>query len=715
MRSLQKFYSTFICIFITVNVLKAQQPVKMQPMNPAVQKRLQANSNYSNNANNNNANDSSKQFQFFSEQVADFRILRYQVPGFDQLTLKQKQLAYYLYMAALSGRDIFYDQNYNNNLVVRKTIESIQMSPKTDRNSDDFTKFEVYAKRFFFSNGIHHFYSNNKMIPECSKDWFATQVRNANPSSVPLASGQSVDQFLDFITPIIFDPAVAPKRTNLDSKDDLVKTSAVNFYENVSQPEVSDYYKKLTAEAGKNPPSFGLNSKLAKDNGQLVEKTWKAGGMYSPAIEKIIEWLIKAKDVAENDQQKKVIDLLIQYYQTGDLSKFDQYSIEWAKDTASIVDFVNGFIEVYHDPLGYKGSWQAYVSIKDIEATKRIKAIGDQAQWFEDHSPILDEDKKKNVKGIAAKVINVVVESGDLAPLTPIGVNLPNSEWIREQYGSKSVSLGNITHAIAEDAKSSGIVEEFYYNDEIKNRLKQYGALADDLHTDMHEVIGHASGQIKEGVGSFNQTLKNYSNTLEEGRADLVALYYILDPKLVEIGVMPSIDVGKAQYDKYINNGLMIQLARLPENENQIEEAHMRNRQMIAAWVYEKGQKDNVISKVTKDGKTYFVINDYNKLRDLFGQLLREVQRIKSEGDYAAGSALVENYGVKVDPQLHKEVLERYAKLNIAPYKGFIQPRLDAVKDQEGNITDVKIVYPPMFMRQMMFYGKTFSFLPVVN
>lgn len=654
-------------------------------------------------------------FHFFSEQVADFRILRYQVPGFNQLSTQQKQLAYYLYEAALCGRDIFYDQNYQYNLIVRKTLEALLNSPKTDRKSDEFGKLQIYAKQVFFANGIHHFYSNNKMMPGFSPSWFETQVRNCPLAQLPLQSGQDVDQFITFIKPVIFDPNVAPKRTSLDTKSDLVKSSAVNFYENVSQQEVSDYYKQLSDAAGKNPPSFGLNSKLVKENGALTEKVWKVGGMYSPAIEKIVYWLGKAKELAESDQQKKTIELLIEFYQTGDLKKFDEYSIEWAMDTTSVVDFINGYIEVYHDPLGYKGSWEAYVSIKDQEATRRIKTIGDQAQWFEDHSTISDEFKKKDVKGISAKVINVVAEAGDLAPLTAIGINLPNAEWIRELYGSKSVTIGNITHAYAKDLEASGIIDEFYYSDEVKNRLKKYGAVTDDLHTDMHEVIGHASGQLKSGVSSFNETLKSYANTLEEARADLVALYYMTDPKLVEMGVMPNADASKTEYDRYITNALLIQLARLPQNEEQLEEPHMRNRHMIAQWVYEKGKAQNVISKVNKDGKTFYVVNDYAKLRTLFGQLLREVQRIKSEGDYAAGSALVEQYGVKVDAAVHKEVLERNAKLNIAPYRGFIQPRLEPLKDEKGNITDVRIIYPPQFMKQMMYYGKMYSFLPLVN
>ncbi len=651
-------------------------------------------------------------FQYYTEQFADFRILRYEVPGFNELTLKQKQLAYYLYEAALCGRDIFYDQGFKNNLIIRKTLEAIINSGKADVSSEEGKKFMVYTKRVWFSNGIHHVYSNNKMIPECSQEWFTQQVKQCDPNQLPL-NAKSVDEFIQFVIPVIFDPNVAAKKVNLDKSADLIKTSAVNIYENVSQEQVTSFYKNLAVKGDTTPPSYGLNTKLMSQNGTLIEKVWKVGGMYSPAIEKIVSWLTKASAVAENPHQQNVINLLIDYYKTGDLKKFDQYSIEWVKDT-SVVDFVNGFIEVYHDPLGYKGSWEAYVSLKDMEATKRIHAISSQAQWFEDNSPLLAEHKKKNVKGISAKVINVVVEAGDLAPLTAIGINLPNAEWIREQHGSKSVTINNITHAYAEDGKNSGVVEEFYYNDTIKTRLKKFGSITDNLHTDMHEVIGHASGQINPGTGTFNETLKNYANTLEEARADLVALYYMIDPKLVEIGVMPTAEAGLSEYDRYINNGMMIQLTRLPANEHQLEEAHMRNRQMIAGWCYENGIKDNVIEKVSRDGKTYFVVRDYKKLGDLFGQLLREVQRVKSEGDYNAGSALVENYGVKVDPTLHKEVLERYQKLNISPYKGFIQPKLVPVMNG-SEITDVRLEYPDDFTKQMLEYSKNYSLLPDIN
>lgn len=653
-------------------------------------------------------------FKYATEQFADLKILRYQVPGFEELTAKQKELLYYLYEAALSGRDILWDQNCKYNLTVRKTLETILETYNGDKNTDDYKKFLVYAKRVFFSNGIHHHYSTNKIQPEFNEAYFTELIKNSDASRLPLADKETVEAFSKRVSDIVCNPKVAPKRVNLDPKDDLLKTSAMNYYEGVSQKEAEAFYKAMVDPNDKTPVMFGLNSKLVKENGKLVEKVWKEDGMYGAAIKEIVRWLEKAATVAENDQQKKVIESLIKYYKTGDLKDFDAYSIEWVKDTESRIDFVNGFIEVYGDPLGNKGSYESVVSIKDLEATKRIKTISDNAQWFEDNSPLMPEHKKKNVKGITAKVITTVVEAGDAAPSTPIGVNLPNSNWIREQHGSKSVNLGNIVKAYNESSKGSGLREEFYYDSAMVARADKYGALAADLHTDMHEVIGHASGQLNPGIADPSITLKNYASTLEEARADLVALYYIYDQKLVDIGVMPSLEVGMAEYDNYINNGLMIQLTRIPANENQLEEAHMRNRQLVAAWAFEKGSKDNVIERKMKDGKTYFVINDYAKLQTIFGELLREIQRIKSEGDYQAGHDLVENYGVKVDPQLHKEVLERFQKLGIAPYKGFIQPKLTAIKDGD-KIKDVKIEYPANFLEQMLYYGKQYAFLPVNN
>ena len=652
-------------------------------------------------------------FKYQTEQFADVRILRYQVAGFEQLAPKQKELVYYLYEAAMAGKDIIWDQNYKYNLTVRKTLEAIVSSYKGDKNTKEWKQFIDYAKRVWFSNGIHHHYSSIKFIPDCSDKYFADLVKNSDASSLPVNKDEKVDAFIKRIIPIIFDPKVAAKKINLDTKSDLIASSATNFYEGVTQKEAEGFYKSITDTANKTPISYGLNSKLIKENGKIVEKKWALGKMYSDAIGKIIYWLEKASTVAENEQQKKAIDLLAQYYGTGDLKTFDDYCIAWVEDTSSTIDVVNGFIEVYGDPLGRKGSYESVVSIKDFEASKRIAAIGAQAQWFEDNSTLMPEHKKKNVKGISAKVITIVVETGDAAPTTPIGINLPNANWIREQHGSKSVALGNIVYAY-EKAKSSTLINEFYINEDMNHRIKEYGALAGALHTDMHEVIGHASGQINPGVGDPSETLKNYANALEEGRADLVALYYILDKKLIDMGVMPSLDCGKAEYDNYITNGMMVQLARLKPGE-QIEEAHMRNRQMNAGWAYEKGKKDNVIErKKTDDGRTYFVINDYDKLRVLFGELLKEIQRVKSEGDYEAGKNLIENYGVKVDEALHKEVLERYTKVGVAPYAGFIQPKLIPVMDGD-KIIDVNVEYPFDFVQQMMEYGKKYALLPTVN
>ncbi|MCL4549277.1 MAG: dipeptidyl peptidase 3 [Bacteroidetes bacterium] len=652
-------------------------------------------------------------FKYVTEQFADLRIQRYKVPGFETLTLRQKELIYYLYQAALSGREIIYDQNYKNNLYIKRTLEAIVNTYSGDRTTPDFQKFMVYTKRVWFSNGIHHHYSNKKFLPEFSKEYFQDLVYGSDEYKLPLQNDERPADLIKKLTPILFDPNVDAIKVNLDPKVDMVKTSAVNFYEGVTQKEVEAFYKKMINPNDSEPISYGLNSKLLREKGQVFERHYKTNSMYAFALKKVVEWLNKAITVAENDQQKKALQLLVEYYQTGDLKKWDEYNIAWVKDTSSTVDFINGFIETYNDPLGYRGTYESVVSFKDPEATKRIKAISDNAQWFEDNSPILPQHKKKSVKGISAKVITVVTESGDSSPSTPIGINLPNANWIRKEYGSKSVNLGNIVYSYNKAAETSGVLEEFAYSKEEIERAKKYGALGDDLHTDMHEVIGHASGQLNPGVGTPNETLKNYASTLEEARADLVALYFIMDQKLVDIGVMPSLEVGKAVYDQYIRNGLMVQLARIQPGEN-VEEAHMRNRQLIAKWSYEKGMNDRMIEKKVRDGKTYFVINDYNKLRTLFGQLLREIQRIKSEGDYNAGKNLVETYGVKVDQQIHKEVLERYKKLNIAPYAGFINPVLIPVVDGD-RIIDVKIEYPDDFTKQMLNYAKEYSFLMTYN
>jgi dipeptidyl-peptidase-3 len=652
-------------------------------------------------------------FKYMTEQFADLGILRYKIPGFEELPLKQKEMLYYLYEAALAGRDIYYDQNYKYNLKIRRTLEAIVDSYSGDREAEDFQKFMVYTKRVWFSNGIHHHYSNMKIMPDFSKEYFAELINNSNASEFPLAEGETIEDLVSFLTPIIFDPNIARKKVNLDPSEDLIKTSAVNFYgDGLTQKEVEKFYSKMVKKGDPHPIWYGLNSKLLNENGILKEKVWKVGGMYSPAIEKIVFWLEKASSLAENNAQKAALDKLVEYYKTGDLKTWDEYNILWVKDTTSRIDVVNGFIEVYDDPLGHKGSFESVVSIKDLEATKRIDAISKQAQWFEDNSPIMDEHKKKNVVGISAKVITVVGETGDSSPSTPVGINLPNSTWIRKEYGSKSVSLGNINESY-DKAATKGTIEEFAYSEEEIRLSKEYGTLADNLHTDLHEVIGHASGQINPGVGTPKQTLKSYASAIEEARADLVALYYAIDQKLVDIGVIPTIDVGKAEYNAYIRNGLMLQLRRIVPGDD-IEESHMRNRQAISKWVYEMGKKDNVIEKIVKDGKTYFVINDYQKLRKLFGQLLREVQRITSEGDFDAAKNFIETYGVKVDLDLNKEVIARYKKLNVAPYKGFINPKLIPVYEGE-KIVDVKVEYPDDFTEQMMDYAKNYSFLPTYN
>lgn len=651
-------------------------------------------------------------FKVEAEAFADLQLLRYEVPGFNQLSLKEKQLAYYLYEAALCGRDIIYDQKNKYGLTIRKTIEAIYGSYKGDKSSEDWKKFETYAGRVWFSNGNYHHYSNEKFIPECSFEYFTELVNNSDQSLLPKNPGETNEAFMGRIKQPVFDLKFMPKLVDQRANIDNVVNSANNFYENVTQKQVEDFYAKFDVTG--NAPSYGLNSKLMKDeNGQIVEKVWKVGGMYSKSIEQIVSWLEKAVTVAENDQQKQALQLLVQYYRSGDLKTFDDYSVAWVKDTASRLDVVNGFIEVYMDAIGKRGSYESVVSMKDMEMSKRIAAIAKEAQWFEDNSPIMKEHKKDTVRGISAKAITVIVESGDAAPSTPIGVNLPNADWIRKDHGSKSVSLSNIVHSYNVFRAKGGMLDEFGVNDTVIARLKKHGSLAGDLHTDMHECIGHASGKINPGIGTTDITLKNYASTMEEARADLVALYFIMDQKLLDIGVMPDLEVGKAEYDSYMMNGLMTQLTRLKPGE-QVEEAHMRNRQLIARWAYEKGKKDNVVEFVKRDNKTYVRVNDYVKLRTLFGELLREMQRIKSEGDYKAAKALVEGYGVKVDQALHKEILERYAKLGVKPYQGFIQPRLVPVMSGE-NITDVKIEYPESFYQQMMEFAKKYSFLPVMN
>lgn len=657
-------------------------------------------------------NTQNSDFEVNCDQFADLQVLRYQIPGFEELSLQQKELAYYLYEAANCGRDTYYDQKYKHNLRIRKTVEAILTHYNGDKESTEWKQFETYAKRVFFANGIHHHYANSKFIPECSYNYFESLVNAVPENSLPL-DGMSKEAYLGLLKPVMFDPTVDAKTVNLASNIDNVKASANNFYEGVTKAEVEAFYATRINPNDTQPISWGLNSKMVKVNGVITEKVWKSGGMYGAAIDKIVYWLEKAVNVAENEKQKKALSLLVEYYKTGDLKKFDEYSIAWVEDTESRIDVVNGFIEVYEDAIGKRASFESVVSLKDLEATKRIAAIAKEAQWFEDNSPLDPKHKKKNVKGITAKVITVIQEAGASNPSTPIGINLPNANWIRQAHGSKSVSLGNIVHSYNIVGAKSPMMKEFALTEEEIKRNEEFGALGSDLHTDMHEVIGHASGQINPGIGDPDQTLINYASTLEEARADLVALYYVMDPKLVEMGVMPSLEVGKCEYDNYIRNGLITQLTRLQLGEN-LEEAHMRNRQLNASWAYEKGKAENVIEYVKKDGKTYVKVNDYEKLRVIFGMLLKEIQRIKSEGDFAAGQALVENYGVKVNQELLKEVKDRFNKLNVAPYKGFIQPKLTAVMEGD-KVIDVKVEYPNNWLEDQLWRSKNYSFLPIVN
>ncbi|MDQ2178852.1 dihydrofolate reductase [Marinifilum sp. D714] len=648
-------------------------------------------------------------FKYQTEQFADVKILRYQVPGFGDLSLQQKKLIYFLAEAARCGRDILFDQNNKYNLRIRRTLEAIVKSFYGDRESEDFKNFLVYTKRVWFSNGIHHHYSMDKFLPDFDEEYFGDLLANTNPDLLPLGEKEEIIDLMNQLVPVIFEENTEAKRVVLNPDLDLIADSANNYYEGVTQKEVEEFYSNADKGDAERPLSIGLNSKLTKENGQLIEKIWKIGGMYSSAIEKVVFWLEKAIEVADSDLQKESLIKLVDFYRTGDLKTFDEYSILWVKDLDAHVDVVNGFIEVYGDALAFKASWESVVNFKDVEATKRTEIISDNAQWFEDNSPVDDRFKKDEVKGVSAKVITVAMLGGDCHPATPIGINLPNAEWIRKEHGSKSVTIDNITHAYHQSSLKSGMLEEFAYSDEEVARAKEHGYLGGNLHTDLHECLGHGSGQLLSGVGM--DALKNYHSTLEEARADLFALYYMMDPKMVEIGLMPSLDVAKAEYDGYIRNGLLTQLTRI-ELGKDIEESHMRNRQLIAKWVFERG--DNAIEKVKKEDKTFFVVKDYEKLRGLFGELLAEVQRIKSVGDLEAGKALVENYGVKVDEDLHKEVKERFEKLNLAAYAGFINPDYHPIIEND-EIVDVEISYPMDFMEQMLEYSEKYSFLPHVN
>ncbi|WKZ67351.1 MAG: dihydrofolate reductase [Flavobacteriales bacterium] len=638
-----------------------------------------------------------------ADEFADIRVLRYQIPGWDQLTLQQKQLCYYLNMAGLAGRDIMWDQNYRYNLRIRRAIEAVLLNYNGERSGTEWEAFETYAKQVFFSNGIHHHYSNDKHEPAFSRTWFEQALAESGVKLAPEAMEA------------IFNPEVDAKKVSLDASKDLVLASAVNFYgEDVSQGEVEQYYAAKEAIGTDEPLSYGLNSKLVRNaSGQLEERTYRVGGLYGPALEESVKWLEKAMGVAENEAQRKALGLLIEYYRTGDLKVWDDFNVAWVKDVESTVDYILGFVEVYNDPMGKRGSYEAIVEVNDPVATKNMEVIMRNAQWFEDNSPLLPQHKKKDVVGITYRFINTVGEAGDASPSTPIGVNLPNANWIRAKHGSKSVSLGNISDAYDKSSGSSTL-EVFCHDAKEIELAKAHGALAGKLHTALHEVVGHASGQLEPGVGETDATLKSYASTLEEGRADLVALYFVMDPKLVELGVMPSLEVGMAEYDSYIRNGLLVQLRRIKPGKD-IEEAHMRNRMWVSAWAYERGKADSVIVKVVRDGDTYYDIRDYDKLRNIFGELLREVQRIKSQGDYKACQALVETYGVKVDPAIHAEVLRRAEQIRTKPYAGFIQPEMEAVTGADGSITDVKVTYPKDFLGQMLRYAERHSFLPDEN
>ena len=646
-------------------------------------------------------------FHYTVEQFADLQILRYRVPGFEQLSLRQKMLVYYLSQAALEGRDILLDQNGKYNLQIRKLLEAIYIHYQGDRTTADFQQFEVYLKRVWFSNGIHHHYACDKFVPGFSAEYLTDLIASVEVAVLPLGKGETVQDMCDKLFPVIFDPEVMPKRVNQVDGEDLVLTSAANYYEGVTQEEAEAFYAAQKAKGSQTEPvMYGMNSRLVKENGQIQEQVWKLGGMYSAALEKIVDWLEKAKAIAENETQHEVIRLLIDFYRTGDLHTFDAYSIAWLKDTASHIDFVNGFIESYGDPLGIKASWESIVDFKDTEATRRTEIISSQAQWFEDHSPVDVRFKKETVKGVSAKVITAAILAGDLYPSTAIGINLPNSNWIRSVHGSKSVTIGNLTEAYNRAARGNGFREEFVYSEEELKLLDTYADITDDLHTDLHECLGHGSGKLLPGVDA--DALKAYGSTIEEARADLFGLYYLADAKLVELGLVPDAEAYKAEYYSYMMNGLMTQLVRI-EPGRTVEEAHMRNRQLIARWALEQGREANVVEMVVREGKTYVRVNDYMQLRVLFGKLLAEVQRIKSEGDYEAARRLVEDYGVQVDPELHVEVLQRYERLHLAPYKGFVNPVYTLQTDAEGNVTDVQVSYTEGYAEQMLRYSREYS------
>lgn len=645
-------------------------------------------------------------FEYQVEQFADLQILRYRVPGFEKLSLRQKQLIYYLSQAALEGRDILYHQNGKYNLPVRRLLEAVYVAYKGPRDTDEFRAFEVYLKRVWFANGIHHHYSCDKFVPGFTPDYLRSLVESLPADALPLAEGETCTKLCNRLFPVIFDPEVMPKRVNQDDGEDLILTSAANYYEGVTQQEAEDFYAAMKTPGETEPVMYGMNSRLVKKDGVVQEEVWKIGGMYGEALQKIVSWLDKAAEVAENDRQREVIRLLTEFYRTGDLKTFDAYSIVWLKDTDSQVDFVNGFIESYGDPLGIKASWESIVNFKDLEATRRTELISENAQWFEDHSPVAPQFRKEKVKGVSAKVITAAMLGGDLYPSTAIGINLPNSNWIRSVHGSKSVTIGNLTSAYNQAARGNGFRDEFVYSPVEIGLLDKYADITGDLHTDLHECLGHGSGRLLPGVDP--DALKAYGSTIEEARADLFGLYYIPDPRMVELGLVPDAEAYKAEYYAYMMNGLMTQLVRIEPGCN-VEEAHMRNRQLIARWALEQGAEQKVVELVVRDGKTFVRINDYEQLRSLFGRLLAEVQRIKSEGDYEAARQLVETYAVRIDPALHAEVLERYRQLHLAPYKGFINPVYTPCYDAEGRWTDVKVDYTEGYAAQMLRYSRDYA------
>lgn len=645
-------------------------------------------------------------FEYQVEQFADLQILRYRVPGFEKLSLRQKQLIYYLSQAALEGRDILYHQNGKYNLPVRRLLEAVYVAYKGPRDTDEFRAFEVYLKRVWFANGIHHHYSCDKFVPGFTPDYLRSLVESLPADALPLAEGETCTKLCNRLFPVIFDPEVMPKRVNQADGEDLILTSAANYYEGVTQQEAEDFYAAMKTPGETEPVMYGMNSRLVKKDGVVQEEVWKIGGMYGEALQKIVSWLDKAAEVAENDRQREVIRLLTEFYRTGDLKTFDAYSIVWLKDTDSQVDFVNGFIESYGDPLGIKASWESIVNFKDLEATRRTELISENAQWFEDHSPVAPQFRKEKVIGVSAKVITAAMLGGDLYPSTAIGINLPNSNWIRSVHGSKSVTIGNLTSAYNQAVRGNGFRDEFVYSPVEIGLLDKYADITGDLHTDLHECLGHGSGRLLPGVDP--DALKAYGSTIEEARADLFGLYYIPDPRMVELGLVPDAEAYKAEYYAYMMNGLMTQLVRIEPGCN-VEEAHMRNRQLIARWALEQGAEQKVVELVVRDGKTFVRINDYEQLRSLFGRLLAEVQRIKSEGDYEAARQLVETYAVRIDPALHAEVLERYRQLHLAPYKGFINPVYTPCYDVEGRWTDVKVDYTEGYAAQMLRYSRDYA------